>query len=157
MEITRKRIETNWAYTAGILSVNGKTVAPYTLEYTKCMIPTGTYQVIIVNNPKMGHRVLAIVPEDYNPEDLHPRVIATITSGNSYRSVMYTPHMVLGERLISGAVIYSPKLYTRLFERIEKCVIRGERITLKVTDYGMRESRVPKHWTTGESPNKTNT
>lgn len=150
MEITRKRIETNRAYTAGILSVNGKTVAPYTLEYTQCMIPAGTYQVTIVSYPNMGHRRLAIVPEDYDPEDLHPRVIATIRSGNSYRNVMYTPHMVLGERLISGAVINSLKLYIRLFERIEKCVIRGERITLKVTDDGMRESRVARHWTIGE-------
>ena len=53
---------------------------------------------------------------------------------------------IIGEMLIPGAVVNSRKVFSRLFERIEKCVQRGERIELKVTDLAMVERTVPTFW-----------
>lgn len=146
MEITVKRTETNKAYTAGSLSVNGKTVAHYTLEYTHCMMPAGIYQITLVSDPTMTCRQIAVVDFDHDPTDSTPRVMATIASGNSYRNVKNTPNVVIGEMLIPGAVVNSRKVFSRLFERIEKCVQRGERIELKVTELTMVERTVPTFW-----------
>ncbi|MGM9697138.1 MAG: DUF5675 family protein [Prevotella sp.] len=146
MEITVKRTETNKAYTAGTLSANGKTVANYTLEYTSCMIPTGIYQITIVNDPTMTCRQIAVVDFDHDPTDSNPRVMATLLSGNSYLNVTNTPNVVIGEKLIPGAVVNSRKVFIRLFDRIEKCVARGERIELNVTDLTMVERTVPTFW-----------
>lgn len=146
MEITVKRTETNKAYTAGTLSANGKTVAHYTLEYTRCMLPAGTYRLTIVSDPEMSRRQLVVVAADYAPTVADPRVMATIVSGNSYRNVKNTPNMVIGEKLIPGAAVNSRKVFDRLFERMEKCVARGEPIALHVTDRTMVERRVPTFW-----------
>ena len=146
MEITVKRTETNKAFTAGTLSANGKTVAHCTLECTRCMIPAGIYKITIVNDPTMNCRQIAVVDFNDDPTDSNPRVMATILSGNSYRNVTNTPNVVMGEMLIPGAIVNSRKVFIRLFDRIEKCVARGEHIKLNVTDLTMVERTVPTFW-----------
>lgn len=146
MEITIKRTETNKAYTSGTLYANGKAVAHYTLEYTRCMLPAGTYQAVLVSDPKMQRRQIAIVADDCDTTVDSPHIMATLTNGNSYRNVENTPNVVIGEKLIPGVVISSRKVFDRLFDRIEKCVARGERITLHVTDNTMTERQVPTFW-----------
>ena len=146
MKIIKERTETNRAFTAGPLSVNGETVAHYTLEHTTSMIPAGTYQLTLVHEVGKRHRQLAIVAEDYEPSLPYTIVIATLISGNSYRNVINKSDILLGEKIISGAVIHSRDIYNRLFERIEKCIARGERITLHITNKDMSENDVPKFW-----------
>lgn len=146
MELKKKRTETNNLFTSGPLIVNGEVVANYSLEHTPSMIPTGIYQVTLLNDPAHRRRQIAIVADDYTPSELNPYIIATFISGNSYRNVIGKTDIVLGEKNIPGAVILSHKVFERFFERIEKCVARGERITLYVTDHMMRHTEAPPYW-----------
>lgn len=146
MELKRNRSETNKAFTAGPVSCNGEVISSYSLEHTPSMIPTGIYQVTLLNDPAHRRRLLAIVADDYNPTELNPYVFATFVSRNSYRDVIGKANIVLGEKNIPGAVVLGHRVFERLFDRIEKCVARGERITLYITDHMMRQTEVPAHW-----------
>lgn len=148
MEIKIQRKETNKAYTSGTLSANGKTVAQYILEYTQCMLPPGTYQLTMLTDTVAMHRQLAVVAEDHDTVNAQPHVMAVVMSGNSYRNVMNTPNVVIGEKLIPGAVINSRKVFERFFDRMEKCVARGESITLCIDGNNVREHKVPTFWLT---------
>lgn len=145
MKIENIRKQKNAEYTTGISKFNGEYVADI-LEYTPTMIPTGIYKVKLLNIKGLRHRQIAIVADDYNPSDTKPSVFATIISGNSYRSTHGKSDIVLGKQQFPGTVIFSSKIYERIFERIEKCVARGESIQLCITDNMMRESEIPPYW-----------
>lgn len=146
MQIVKKRTETNKAFTSGPLIVNDEVVADYTLEHTPSMIPTGIYQVTLVNDPAKRRRQLAIVAEDYQPTETAPYVIATFVSGNSYHDVSGRPDIIIGQKIIPGAVTLSSEVFDRLFDRIEKCIARRERITLYITDHMIKQIPVPRYW-----------
>lgn len=146
MQTESKRFLTNDLFTVNAFYANGELISPYTLEYTESMITTGIYQILLVNNPEMRRRQIAIVADDCDPHDPAPHVIACIVSGNSYRNVRQTPNMVLGEKSFPGAVVLSNKIFNRFFDRVEKCIARGERITLFITDHMMKQTEVPHHW-----------
>lgn len=145
MTIENLRKQKNDEYTYGISKFNGEYVADI-LEHTPTMIPPGIYKATLLNIKGLRHRQIAVVADDYNPSDPNPFVFATIISGNSYRSAQGKSDIVLGKQQFPGTVILSSKIYERIFERIEKCVARGERIMLYVTDHMMRETEVPKYW-----------
>lgn len=150
MTIENLRKQKNAEYTSGISKFNGEYVADI-LERTPSMIPTGIYKATLLKVKGQRHRQIAIVADDYNPSDPNPFVFATIVSGNSYRSAQGQSDIVLGEQLFPGVVILSSRIYERIFDRIEKCVARGESIQLYITDHLMRETEIPRYWL--EDPN----
>lgn len=145
MTINQHRLFTNSLYTGGQQKINGEYVADI-LEHTPSMIPSGIYKATLLNIKGLRHRQIAIVADDYNPSDPNPFVFATIISGNSYRSAHGKSDIVLGKQQFPGTVILSSKIYERIFERIEKCVARGETIQLYITDHMMKQTDVPKFW-----------
>lgn len=146
MTLEQERKETNALFTSSIVKCNGEKVVNYALEHTASMLPTGIYQVTLVMDAKIRKRHLAIVASDYVRTDANPFIMATYTSGNSYRDTLNKPNVVLGKHSIKGAVVLSRKVFGRLFERVEKCVARGERILLDITDHMMRQTEDPKFW-----------
>lgn len=146
MTLEQLRQETNDYFTSSIIKCNGDRVVNYALEHTASMLPTGIYKMTLVMDAKIRKRHLAIVPSDYEPTDSNPYIMATYISGNSYRDTLNNPNVVLGERNIKGAVVLSRKVFGRLFERVEKCVARGESIILFITDHMMKHTEVPPHW-----------
>lgn len=146
MTLEQERKETNALFTSSIVRCNGDKVVNYALEHTASMLPTGIYQVTLVMDANIRKRHLAIVASDYVRTDANPYIMATYTSGNSYRDTLNKPNVVLGERNFKGAVVLSRKVFGRLFERVEKCVARGESITLFITDHMMKQTEVPHHW-----------
>lgn len=145
MTINLHRLFTNSLFTGGLQKINGEYVADI-LELTPSMIPTGIYKATLLNIKGLRHRQIAIVADNYNPSDPNPFVFATIISGNSYRSAHGKSDIVLGKQQFPGTVILSSNIYERIFERIEKCVARGETIQLYITDHMMKQTDVPKFW-----------
>jgi len=138
MLIEIKRRKSNYLYTEGELYINDKKQT-LTIESTETMLPAGTYLIRLSTN---GHR---------------KRVISIFTISSAYPSSFIgichswidckKENMVsIGEHLISGVLYNSTEIYNRIFERLEKCVNRGETINLEIQEQGMSESNVISHW-----------
>lgn len=136
---------TNPEYTSGISKFNGEYVADI-LASTPDKLPTGIYKATLLNIDGQRRRQIAVVADDYNPSDTNPFVFAAITSGNSYRTAQGKSDIILGKQFFPGMVNLSTKIYERIFERIEKCVARGESIQIYVTDHMMKNTEVPRYW-----------
>lgn len=156
MKIELIRKQTNALFTTSELRIKGKKYIPYCVEHTLAMLPAGEYVLNIVTNRKKHERKLVItITETSNSGQAMQRTVGQLTRGNSYKSTLYKPYIVVGEHLIDGIVKLSQKLYNRLLDRIEKCVQRQEKVVLCISDAHISRGRVPDFWINEPTHSKT--
>lgn len=142
-----KRRSSNALYTEGALFINGVINCPYTVEHTDSMLPKGAYQVKLAKD-RFRRRVIGIFP--LTTVSKQPLMI--IEAKYSYRCAKARKAIVVGKKLISGAVYQNQPLFNRLFDRIEKCEERKEEIVLLITEQQMRRSFPIGHWMMNYKP-----
>lgn len=199
MNIHVKREECNALFVKSLLRVNDDRSQIVVLEHAPTLLPCGIYKVALVAVSGERHRQLAIVASDAaTGVGSHPNVIATISSGNSFRDAkprvrshssrnpkiareidsQYSNIILAGEegtknkklecdeqesneqenrklddyqvnvRLLHdmGICFRSLAVFDKLFDRLEKCVKRGEDISLFIDDTWMKHTDVPHYW-----------
>lgn len=139
MQIELHRMKANHLYTEGKVLVNGLLTIPYAVEHTFSMLHTGEYLIRLTKDTKR-RRVIGI----YRPKGKGLEGI--FESRHSYLSARDHHSIVIGEELIPGAVKRGSEHYDRLFDRIEKCEQREERVTFIISDEDCEESRPAAHW-----------
>ena len=134
MQILINRTYKNKFYTEGVIKVNGKKIA-HTVEDTLTMLPPGTYQIRLCRY-KSKRRIIRISSTSWS-----------IGIGLSWiRSEKH--HLIaIGQPLIPGVVYKATGTYGRLFERIEKCHLRREQITLIINGSKCQPCTPSPHWT----------
>ena len=142
-----KRNKSNALYTEGALFINGVINCPYTVEHTGSMLPKGAYQVKLTKD-RFRRRVIGIFP--LTAAAKQPFMI--MEAKYSYRCAKARKAIVVGKKLISGAVYQNQPLFNRLFDRIEKCEERKEEIVLLITEQQMRRSFPICHWMMNYKP-----
>ena len=134
MQILINRTYKNKFYTEGVIKVNGKKIA-HTVEDTLTMLPPGTYQIRLCRY-KSKRRIIRISNTSWS-----------IGIGLSWiRSEKH--HLIaIGQPLIPGVVYKATGTYERLFDRIEKCHLRREQITLVINNSKCQPCTPSPHWT----------
>lgn len=156
MKINLIRKQTNALFTTSELRIKGRRYIPYCVEHTKAMLPVGEYTITVKTDDYLHNRTLVItMTETIKNGSKVQRAVGELTHGNSYKSVLYKPHIVVGEQLIDGIVRLSKKLFNKLLDRIEKCMQRQEEIVLSITDDFISISQVPNFWINESTHSKT--
>lgn len=143
MNITIYRNFKNELYTEGKMHINGG-FQTYTLESTVNMLPEGNYIVRIV---KLSARKQYI--GIFTTDDTGLIQVSTgwkIGVGTSFFHCRKHRLIIIGIPLIRGAMYKSDKDYTRISERLMKCISRREPITLTITERRCRPSAPICHW-----------
>ena len=133
MNITIKRTQKNELYTEGLILIRGKKIA-HTVEHTLSMLPAGHYQVRLCKN-KAKRRIISIIQTDWS-----------IGISSSWIGSRKHHVIAIGQSLIPGAVYRSTSIYERLFDRIEKCPSRRERIHLFIDETQCVNNKPIQHW-----------
>ena len=136
MKIEIKRWGDNGLFTEGQLIVNGKMAIPYTVEYHDNKVPAGSYKACL---KKCGEKYKLFFIDNNENE-------RTFIAGNSYITARKESAVVVGNRLIQGAVYQGRQLLSRLINRIYKAVKADKNITVTFSEQEMQPTSVIKHW-----------
>src|SRR5574344_1512221 len=112
MKIEIKRWGDNGLYTEGQMLVNGRMAIPYTVEYHDIKVKAGTYKAYL---RKDGEKYTLSYVDDTATERI-------IIAGHSFISAWKEQAVVVGDRLIPGAVYKGRHHLARLINRISKAV-----------------------------------
>ena len=146
MDIRIKRTTTNQLFTTGELAINDKQQA-FTVEPTDTMLPEGIYTLRYAQKAKLERRLQVVGKNNKaNGEKTEKRhkgwVIGAV---NSWIDARKTRTIGLGQPLIPGVLIHSGKTTERIMNRLNKCRLRGEPVTLIIT--GPKQLKtVPAFW-----------
>lgn len=136
MKIEIKRWGDNGLYTEGQMLVNGKMAIPYTVEYHDNKVKAGTYKAYL---RKDGEKYTLSYVDDTATERI-------IIAGHSFISAWKEQAVVVGDRLIPGAVYKGRHHLARLINRIAKAAKAGKKITLTFNEDGMQPTSIIRHW-----------
>ena len=136
MKIEIKRWGDNDLYTEGQLFANGKMAIPYTVEYHDNKVETGSYKACL---KKCGEKFFI----SYVDNDGNERILI---AGNSFVSSREELAVVVGDRLIPGAVYKGRDHLARLINRLAKAVKAGKNITLTFSEDEMQPTNIIRHW-----------
>ena len=136
MKIEIKRWGDNDLYTEGQLIVNGKMAIPYTVEYHDNKVEAGTYEAWL---RKKGEKYILYFKDESGNERM-------FIAGHSFKSAWKEQAVVVGDRLIPGAVYKGRDHLARLINRLAKAVKAGKNITLTFSEDEMQPTNIIRHW-----------
>ena len=139
MEIILYRMRSNPLYTEGELFINGNR-ATFTVEPTDRMLPVGSYSVGFIKRSARKQQLVILGAKPAGQSRW------TFDAGNSYLDARKRQAIVVGEPLIPGGVIRSPKEFARLVSRLTKCRDRGVSITLAISEARCRQTQPIRQW-----------
>lgn len=95
-----------------------------TAENIATALPVGSYDVEIIRDPVLRRKL---------PFVINSRVQYSIRPGHG---IFGTPkhHIVVGERIVAGCMKHSNETFARLIDRLDKCQLRKEPITLTIVE-----------------------
>ena len=105
-----------------------------TTENPRCLLPAGTYSVVLKNVPKWGRKMPVITCPDITEEkaNTHQQKVV-IGYGNGLHNIT-DRRIHVGKRRVSGLVTDSFTTFLTLYNRINRCVRRGISIKLTIID-----------------------
>ena len=136
MKIEIKRWGDNDLYSEGQLLANGRMAIPYTVEFHNNKVEAGTYEAYL---KKCGERFILAFKDESGEERI-------FIAGNSFKNSYKKSAIVVGDRLIPGAVLKGRQYLARLIDRINKAVKAGKSVTVIVTEDKIQPTRIIKHW-----------
>ena len=118
----------------GILNINGHRICD-TCEHPTNHIATGTYNVRLELNKSLKRKVPFLFQQSTGASKVKPldSKYPFITIGNGTFKLT-NGCIIIGERILSGVLIHSSRHFAKLIDRLEKTLIRGDTITIKVKD-----------------------
>ena len=136
MKIEIRRWGDNDLYTEGRLLVNGRIAIPYTVEYHDNKVQTGIYDAYL---KRKGEKYILCFKDEEGSE-------RKIIAGHSFKSAWRELAIVVGDRLIPGAVYKGRHHLARLINRIAKAAKAGKKITLTFNEDDMQPTSIIRHW-----------
>ncbi|MGM9733535.1 MAG: hypothetical protein ACI3YT_05400 [Prevotella sp.] len=147
MKIEIKRWGDNDLYTEGQLFANGKMAIPYTVESHDDKVETGSYKACL---KKCGEKFFISYVDNHGNERI-------LIAGNSFVSSRKELAVVVGDRLIPGAVYKGRDHLARLINRLAKAVKAGKNITLTFSEGEMQPTNIIRHWASLKNHARVNT
>lgn len=168
MDLIFIREEVNSLFTTSKLKINEERSNTIMFEHTPSLLPCGIYKVALVETDRDLRRQVAIVACDAETRGKRrPHILATFQGGNSCQNARpvgmgkkfsnlvfggdctdVKPDYRVNVRLLHqmGICFRSAEVFDRFFERVEKCIKRGEEISLFIDDTFIKKTEVPHFW-----------
>lgn len=95
-----------------------------TAENIATALPVGNYEVEIIRDPVLRRKLPFVI----SPTNRH-----SVRPGHGIFGVP-KPHIIVGERIVAGCMKHSNETFARLIDRLDKCQLRKESITLTIVE-----------------------
>lgn len=102
-----------------------------TAENIATALPVGTYDVEIIRDPVLRRKLPFIVSKVLPIKGELEGV--SIRPGHGIFGTP-KPHIIVGERIVAGCMKHSNETFARLIDRLDKCQLRKELITLTIVE-----------------------
>ena len=129
IEIRRKRII--GAACDGELWVDGMKACD-TAEHARHLTAQGRYHMELRKNKDKDRRVPTLVVDDKGIRGRRPRAACLKVGNGIYR--LRQGEILVGRRLMPGVVLRSTEAFDLLYARIDKALLRGREVCVRVID-----------------------